>query len=207
MTTSTAAPPLARPTLTGVPAGKAGRARIRPNAFRRLKTQRSHRVVPLWPQLAAILKPYTDERVIARGGTLLFPAEDGGMIRERRGLLDRIAIRAGWKAGEIRSKMFRHTYCTARLQTLDGGAPVSVFTVSRELGHSSTAMVEKVCSHLGTMRHRSEVVEYRVEQHAATLGGPADRSGGGRFVTFLVTSPEIGARSSCRMAGLSCYRL
>lgn len=50
-----------------------------------LKTQRSQRVVPLWPQLAAILKPYTDERVIARGGTLLFPAEDGGMIRDWRG--------------------------------------------------------------------------------------------------------------------------
>jgi len=53
---------------------------------------------------------------------------------------------------------------------IDHGAPVSVFTVSRELGHSSTAMVEKVYSHLGTMRHRSEVVEYRVEQHVATLG-------------------------------------
>ena len=102
------------------------------------------------------------------------------MIRDWRGLLNRIAVRArGLKAGEIRSKMFRHTYCAARLQTLDGGAPVSVFTVSRELGHSSTAMVEKVYSHLGTTRHRSEVVEYRVEQHAATLGDRLTALAGG----------------------------
>jgi len=152
---------------------------FRPNQHRRLKTRTSHRVVPLWPQLAAVLKPYTDERVIARGGTLLFPTEDGGMIRDWRGLLDRIAVRAGWKAGEIRSKMFRHTYCAARLQTLDGGASVSAFTVARELGHSSTAMVEKVYSHLGTMRHRSEVMEYRVEQHAATLGDRLTALAGG----------------------------
>jgi integrase len=65
--------------------------------------------------------------------------------------------------------MFRHSYCAARLQTLDNGAPVGPSTVARELGHGSTAMVEKVYSHLGTLRHRSEVVEYRVEQHAAAL--------------------------------------
>ena len=32
------------------------------------------------------------------------------------------------------------------------------------------ALVRKVCGHLGTVRHRSAAVEYRVEQHAATLG-------------------------------------
>jgi hypothetical protein len=30
--------------------------------------------------------------------------------------------------------------------------------------------VEKVYSHLGTVRHRAEVVEYRVEQHTEVLG-------------------------------------
>ncbi|HXL16996.1 MAG TPA: hypothetical protein VN961_05685, partial [Streptosporangiaceae bacterium] len=65
---------------------------------------------------------------------------------------------------------FRHTYCAARLQTLDQGAPVSTYTVARELGHESEAMDRKVYAHLGMIRHRSEVVEYRVEQHAATLG-------------------------------------
>lgn len=72
--------------------------------------------------------------------------------------------------GDVRSKCFRHTYCATRLQTLDGGKPVAVYTVSRELGHSSTAMVEGVYSHLGSARHRSDVVEYRVEAFADILG-------------------------------------
>ena len=142
---------------------------FRPNAWRRLKTKRSHRTIPLWPQLEEILRSYVFD-LDRPPGRLLFPAEDGGMRRDIRGLLDRLGERAGWKAGEIRAKMFRHTYCAARLQTLDHGAPVSVYTVARELGHGSTAMVEKVYSHLGTMRHRSEVVEYRIEQHAEALG-------------------------------------
>jgi integrase len=98
-----------------------------------------------------------------------FAAGREGMLTDPRKLIDHVAERAGWKAGEIRSKVFRHTYCAARLQTLDGGAPVSLYTVSRELGHTSQAMVLKVYSHLGSIRHRSEVVEYRVEQHKKTL--------------------------------------
>jgi integrase len=144
----------------------------RANRWRRLKTRGSHRIVPLWPQLEAILREYL------RGphrpaGELLFPSLTTGqeaMLTDSRKLLDRIAARAAWKAGEIRSKALRHTYCAARLQTLDGGAPVSVYTVSRELGHTSTAMVQRVYSHLGTVRHRAEVVEYRVEQHRTALG-------------------------------------
>jgi hypothetical protein len=31
-------------------------------------------------------------------------------------------------------------------------------------------MVERVYSHMGTIRHRSEQVEYRVEQHEKALG-------------------------------------
>src|SRR5437870_8434996 len=81
-----------------------------------------------------------------------------------------VAVRAGWKPGEIRSKMFRHTYCAARLQTVDQGAPVSTYTVAREMGHGGEAMVRRVYGHLGHVRHRSEAVEYRVEQHAAKLG-------------------------------------
>jgi hypothetical protein len=47
------------------------------------------------------------------------------MITDFRKVLDAVAVRAGWKMGEIRCKMFRHSYCVARLQTLDQGAPVS----------------------------------------------------------------------------------
>ena len=106
-------------------------------------------------------------------GELLFASFASGreaILTDMRKLIDHVAARAGWKAGEIRTKRFRHTYCAARLQTLDGGAPVSLYTVSRELGHTSMAMVQKVYSHLGMIRHRSEVVEYRVEQHKRVLG-------------------------------------
>jgi hypothetical protein len=39
---------------------------------------------------------------------------------------------AGWKRGEIRSKMFRHTHCSARLMTLDQEAPVSIYQMRLE---------------------------------------------------------------------------
>ena len=66
--------------------------------------------------------------------------------------------------------MLSHTYTSARLQTLDNGAPVSPFTVGKELGHGGTAMVERVYSHLGEVRHRSEVVEYQIKHHREALG-------------------------------------
>jgi hypothetical protein len=52
----------------------------------------------------------------------------------------------------------------ARMQTLDGGHPVSLYTVGRELGHGGDALVRQVYGHLGRIRHRSEVVEYCIEQ-------------------------------------------
>ena len=66
--------------------------------------------------------------------------------------------------------MFRHTYCAARLQTLDHGAPVSPFTVAKEMGHGGDSLVKRVYGHLGEVRHRTEVVEYRVENHRTLLG-------------------------------------
>jgi hypothetical protein len=84
-------------------------------------------------------------------------------------VLDRVATRAGWQRGEFYTRALRHTYCAARLQTLDHGAPVTPYTASRELGHGSLDMVERVYAHLGTMRHRSDVVEYRPEQHMERL--------------------------------------
>ena len=48
---------------------------------------------------------------------------------------------------------------------------MSTYTVAREMGHGGEAMVRKVYGHLGQVRHRAEAVEYRVEQHAAKLGG------------------------------------
>jgi integrase len=143
---------------------------FRPNTWRRLKTVTSHRSVPLWPQLREALERYLAEHP---PGRLLFPSYRTGaeaMVTDFRKLLDLIAGRAGWKPGEVRSKMFRHTYCAARLQSVDQGAPVSVFTVAREMGHGGEAMVRRVYGHLGQVRHRAEAVEYRPEQHVAKLG-------------------------------------
>lgn len=148
---------------------------FRPNEWRRLKTRTSHRSVQLWPQLERILRDYLRES--GRVGGLLFPSprlnDDTGanvMVTDFRWALDAIAERVGWKAGEIRSKMFRHTYTAARLQTLDNSAPVSIYTVGRELGHGGEALVKRVYGHLGEVRHRAEVVEFRVEQHKKKLG-------------------------------------
>ena len=129
--------------------------------------------VPSRKELEQILREYLIWRAthlpVER---LLFPSPGFGlesMVSDTRKALDRIGARAGWEAGEIRTKMFRHTYCAARLQTLDRGAPVSPYPVGKELGHGGTSMVERVYSHLGQVRHRSELVEFRVEQHHEVL--------------------------------------
>ncbi len=144
---------------------------FRRHDHRRLKTETSARVVSLWPQLREILQSYVfgQDRPPTR---LLFPVRHGAgehMVTNFDGSLDQMAVRAGWLAGEIRTKMFRHTYCSARLQTLDHGAPVSAYSVGRELGHGGDALVRRIYGHLGDIRHRAEVVEYRVEQFSSEL--------------------------------------
>jgi integrase len=113
------------------------------------------------------------------------------MITDFRKLLDVVAERAGWKPGEIRSKMFRHTYCAARLQTSDEGAPVSAYTVAKELGHGGDSMVRRVYGHLGEVRHRSKVVEYLVNQYKKVLGKRlAAVRKAPPFVTTVVTTEK-----------------
>ena len=168
---------------------------FRPNEWRRLKTAGSHRVVRLWPQLEEILGPYLHWCLMERGGRRLFPSpwsDREQPIQDVRGLLDRIATRAGLEANSLRTKMFRHTYCAARLQALDRGAPVSTYTVARELGHESEAMVRRVYAHLGEVRHRSEVVEYRVAQHREQVGERLQKLG---IVTGNVTADRAGTET------------
>jgi integrase len=51
---------------------------IQPHPWRRLKTSKSERKVPLWPQLKAILKPYVGAlKPAGQGDGLLFPAPTG----------------------------------------------------------------------------------------------------------------------------------
>ncbi len=148
-----------------------------------LKTTKSNRAIPLWPQLEEVLRAYVFGGDVPPA-RLLFPSYRTGQeakLTDVRKLIDRVTERAGTlylmdegrrrkaEPGDIRTKVFRHSYISARLQTLDGGAPVSPWTVAREVGHSGTAMIEKVYGHLGQMRHRAEVVEFRPEQHRASL--------------------------------------
>ena len=150
---------------------------FRPNEHRRLKTLTSHRTVPMWPQLEEVLREYVfgGERPVSG---LLFPSSRtrrAKMLTNVRKMLDAIGERAGWKPGEIRSKMFRHTYTAARLQTTDRGEAVSQFTVSRELGHGGDSLVKRVYGHLGTVRHRAEAVEFRIENHESSISGYDER--------------------------------
>ena len=171
---------------------------FRPNGWRRLKNLGSARVVPLWPQLAGILRDHLHARTAGEvlegrpARSLLFP----GCRPGKEACLDTLPRKAfgallkqtGMTDLGISAKTFRHTYCSARLQTTDHGAPVSPFTVSRELGHGSRDMVEKIYSHLGAFRCRGKVVEYRVEKFPA-LDERLKKHG---FVTTIVTIGRPG---------------
>jgi integrase len=152
-----------------------GKIYIRSNRWRRLKTKGSKRTIPLWPQLREILEAYMLERERTGGlGSLLFPSsrgDDESMVRDLHKALDKIGARAGFPAGHIRLHMLRHTYTAARIQTLDRGAPIALYSVARELGHSSTDMIEDRYGHLHdrAVAGGADVVEFRVEQHRERL--------------------------------------
>lgn len=159
--------------------------RFRPNEHRGLKTSTSRRTVPIWPQLHEILQRHVFGGSGPSAG-LLFPSRrTGGMIHDLRKTLDKVAERCGRQEGEIRTRIFRHTYCAARLQTFDGyrvlgedeegneirePIPVSRYTVGKEMGHGGTQLVDRVYGHLGEIRQRRDVVEYVAEDYADDLG-------------------------------------
>ena len=138
---------------------------IRNNAHRRLKTLPSARPVPLWPQLESILRAHLEARGWPRTG-LLFPrseSEPEAMITDLRRALDAAGARIGMPEGRVRTLLFRHSFCAARLQGVDGaGYPVATEAVSREMGHGGRQMVERIYGHVAGAPHRSDVVEYRL---------------------------------------------
>ena len=136
--------------------GIKGAILVRPNRWRGLKTRGSERTVPMWPDLREILQAFVGER-----DGLLFPSDSGGMRKDMRKALDQIGKMAGLPTGYVRTKAFRHTYGSMRIQTVDAGEPVAIYTVSRELGHRDTKMVEQTYGHLLSTRHRRSVVSYR----------------------------------------------
>ncbi len=95
------------------------------------------------------------------------------MIRDVRKALAHIASRAGFPEKYVHLHMLRHTYTAARIQTLDRGEPIALYTVARELGHRSPDMIEDRYGHLHdrTELGGKEVVEFRVEEHAERLNG------------------------------------
>lgn len=146
---------------------------IRPNRWRPIKTK-ERRTVPLWPQLEEILQPYIAARGLRAG--LLFPSEDSDEKRQVMITAPNKAIKqahdiaadllggdrgVAFRRKKVTPRAMRTTYCSARLQTLDNGKPIALFTVYGEMGHSGRKMVDEVYGRLGTIRHRSEVVEYR----------------------------------------------
>ncbi len=127
--------------------------------------------MPLWPQPREILYPYMcpDDRT-PRVGLLFRSPKTGGRLKDVRKTLDAAAARVGFAARTVNLYAFRHSFCAAALQLLDRGAPISPYTVAKWLGHGGTALVNRVYGHLGDVRHRAEVMEFRVERHADKLG-------------------------------------
>lgn len=129
--------------------------RIEPNDYRSLKTDHSERDVPLWPQLREILAPRLEDH----DGGLLFPSPSGGPLTKVRSALDALKDRAEIDK-HLTPVVFRHTYASARIQTLDGNAPVHLFTVACELGHRDTDRIEDTYGHLQRRRSRLPEVRY-----------------------------------------------
>jgi len=143
--------------------------RVRPNRWRTLKSRHSKRDVPLWPQLRAILTPHLAG--LRPGGVLLFPSYRH-LVERPYAEIDH-ALAAAVQKAEIEKPVtlhsLRHTYCTARLNTLDGGAPVSIWTVACELGHRDTGMIERVYGHVLQDRDRHGVRRDVLEYVTATV--------------------------------------
>ena len=132
---------------------------FRPNSHRELKHDHHRRTVPLWPKLEIELRLYLKDRDVG-DSDLLFPSpRGGGMLTDIRGSLEAAVEKAG-TGKHVTLHTLRHTYAATRIQTLDNGAPVSPYTVMRELGHQSIALIERTYGHLGSTRKRKDVVEY-----------------------------------------------
>ena len=143
-----------------------GVIRVRPNRWRALKSPCAERAVPLFPELAAILSDYRTGPYAPRGA-LLFPSPLPPGERPLRNLRRAFSslpmperLTGPGRPAALRPRLLRHSYCAARLQTLDGGAPISPFTVARELGHEGLDMVLRIYGHLGVARIRTDGIRY-----------------------------------------------
>lgn len=136
-----------------------GRIWFRPNAhYGKRKSKKAVRWVPLFSQL----RHYLVALVGQRESGLLFQSRAGNKLKDPRGILTRVFSEAKvLKLEGCEWHLFRHTWTSLRLQTLDHGEPVSVFTVARELGHTNLKQIEETYGHVLDTRHREPEVVYR----------------------------------------------
>lgn len=90
----------------------------------------------------------------------LFPGPAGGFVHDVGKQFDAVAKKAKLPVSLVRGRVLRTTYIAHRLQTTDGGQPISLFTVARKAGHS-VAVCEGIYARLPEVRHRGPEVGYR----------------------------------------------
>ncbi len=145
--------------------------RFRANAWREIKDY-DERSVPLWPDLERDLLRHRDKRTTK--SELVFEGKSNTGEPQMITSYHKPFAHAKWAAGarlgdvlgakllakEVNPRAMRVTYCSARIHTLDRGQPVAPWTLRKEMGHNSDKMIDRVYGRIGTVRHRSEVVEY-----------------------------------------------
>lgn len=141
-----------------------GEVRVRPNSTRpRLKTRHANRTIPLWPQLRRILEWYRDQTGREEGMLFPSPMKYDQRLQGVAGALSTLLDRAKIDK-HVTLKTFRHTYCATRMQTTEDGAPVSPYTVQREMGHADLDLIVDTYGHLQDRRARGPHVEYVEER-------------------------------------------
>lgn len=154
---------------------------IRPNDFRGLKKSWHRRSMRLWPQTRSAMErhllipdPKDPSRMIERFAPdePIFPGTEGGIIQDVRSSFWSILVDAGiasYRDPDDRSlgidesitfHTLRHTYCAARLQTTDRGAPIQQHTVMTEMGHRDYKLIAEIYGHVQHRAPRGEEVIY-----------------------------------------------
>lgn len=129
--------------------------RLRENRHRRLKTKTSTRDVPIWPNLRPTMTALVTDKAPE---ALLFTTERGTMCSN---VPRKAWARAAKTAGvTLSAHGARHSYISQRLQCLDGGQPVSPFTVIKEVGHADLKLIEVRYGHVAKRRVRVEGFAY-----------------------------------------------
>jgi hypothetical protein len=82
-------------------------------------------------------------------------------VEQAADMLDAADVAHQLREKRVVPRSWRPTYCTVRLQTTDGGAPIAPHTVMVEMGHRSLSMINKIYNRLGASRpKRRPFVEY-----------------------------------------------